>query len=981
MARIKIIPGVSLVLVFSILGVIFALGDAAYAGQFYPGGYDRCIANSGGRGHLPSIQYACQKASYRNQNACASWLGSASDSVSTEVWITVPKGAATAPLSLYGMCTDRTDTSSAMRIEEDGGSISGYDNFTRGAPWGNVTTKSATLDIARFKAVAEKIQRGNAIIYHKKVKVVRTHSDGASTDYDWTDIYLIEEEEEIIHGPLCEVWMPNSYRYSNENYGRTSIVVKVRNTSGRFGNTMSGAWHHDNPEGNDNGNPDFIGPIYAMPTDFIEWHSCYYPGVQATAFTDVSDINGTFVNGGAENSWSYEPYRSLVYEDQCMGYSPTVGYMQLYKGYERYIGKWENKYEVGADLGGAAGGDYGPGKYTWQADFEREGGRGMGTTKRSDTGNILTQNAWTGSPKEAEIEEDLPEHVIYDWVDHYDYPCGPNGTGPHTCHDPNGPGPGGAYWDPICTNRFSNAIKPASVDGGIARDKARVIIPYNFKNTTGVEIAHNDIYSGEYGITVNRAWVTVGTKYNSLTIADYATVVPYADVALFAYVTDQSDGGGADAISGMAGCDMIDAKQCVEIMRVSMKDLNAGGNLGGSTEDVPGMAGTYNIFDAAAGDYMCFVTAVTPYTSGADDVTGDSAGDGMWKYGMPDCQIISKKPTFQVWGDSLYSVGNVNAYVGAKRNLYSSYFSGKSNLCGSVCFAITGGGSIATINFGSWVEESVILRDGLTSTVASGAATGLNTNYAGAGTTGEFCRARSPLSFANNCSSTNTVGASKINSEMIQNPQKRQELINYWIGSGTDKGSCGSVWGGTCRKLESANNKNIYYVSGGNLFVSGNIPQNTTYLVKASGSVTINGDLRYNNGAYDHIGAIPKVIIYAQNFYIGCNVNEVDAILITAPGGHTDTCSGGGDVSNPARSNQLKVFGTVMTDYLTLGRTFGSAANQGGRTDQFGVPADGSAAEIFDYDSTMLMWGEFMSGSGESDTLNTTYQHELAPRY
>lgn len=985
---------------------VFLLNSAVYAYQFYyknnPNGENQCLANSGGRSHLHSIQFACNRAYHGDggpQNACASWIGSASDSTNNDIYISVPKGTATATLSLYGMCTDNPNTSAKMQIKWDGGSLSGGDNFTRGAPWGNMTARTIYLDVAKFKVAAATqpygwiTKNGTSTTYHLGVGLIRQHGGTSSHDWDIAFIHLTEGEVEKPVQNLCQAWMPSSYPASNANSGRTTIVVKARNTAGRFGGTLSGAWHHDNPEGNSPAGE--VGPIYAMPTDVIQWHSCYYPGVQATAFTEVSDINGIMVNGGANGSGSYEPHESLVYRDTaagCMGYYPVVGYKQLYQGYREKVGEWQNRYQVGTALGSASGGDYGPGQYAWRSDFERDGNRGMGTRKRSDVGNILTQIGITGAPKAASISSRTPQHTVHEWQDRYDYSCDPYGVNkilnpmyvdPHNCLNPNGP-----FWDPYdCPgdNHFANAIKPASVDTGKATDKARVIIPYNFKLDTGVEVATNEIYAGEYGMTVTRAWVRVGTKYNNLTIADYATVVPKAEVALFAYVSTHNDGGGGGSVTTNASCDMIDGKQCVEIKRVSFTDLNAGGNLSGSTDDVPGMSGTYNVFDAAAGDYMCFVAAVSPYTSGADDATGDYAGDGQWKFGYPACQIITKKPSFQVWGDSLYSVGSINTSVGEKLNIYNSYFTSKSNLeKNGVRFKATGGGS-TKIYFGSWVEESLMLRDGLTGTVASGAAMGLNSNYAGVGASGAFCSTRSPLSFANNCRD-GAGGPSGVGGEMVGRSginslvANREELIDYWIGSGTYKGSCGNVWGGTCQVLESANNKDIYYVSGGNLTVGGNIPQNTTYLVKATGTVTIN-NLRYNNGVYNSIGAIPKVIIYAQNFNIACGVSEVDAILITAPGGHTDTCAGGGDVNSSARSVQLKIFGTVMTDSITLGRTYGAAANQGGRTDPYGTPSDGAAAEIFDYDSTILMWSEFMSGSGESDTLNTTYQHELAPRY
>ena len=40
-----------------------------------------------------------------------------------------------------------------------------------------------------------------------------------------------------------------------------------------------------------------------------------------------------------------------------------------------------------------------------------------------------------------------------------------------------------------------------------------------------------------------------------------------------------------------------------------------------------------------------------------------------------------------------------------------------------------------------------------------------------------------------------------------------------------------------------------------------------------------------------------------------------------------------------------------------------------------------AAAEVFDFDSSILLWSEFMASSSETDTLQPVYQVEIAPRY
>lgn len=993
MRKIRVFSILSLVSTVSFLVAAFVLGGVAYAGQFYPDGYQRCLASSGGRQNFNSIQYACREAVEsghgNGQNACASWLGTSATDTSQKVYIYITKGMTTAAINVYGMCTDRPNTSADMYTLYDGGSISGIGNFTRGAPWGNVTSRAGTLDIAKFKNGATVFTRGTTTVYYRFIGLIRGHSDAGSYDWDRYQIFLIESEAEPYNPNLCQAWMPSSYPASGSNGGTTSIVVKARNTAGRFGNAMSGAWHHDNanPTGE-------IGPIYAMPTDVIQWHSCYYPGVQASAKTDVSDINGTTVNGGADGTWEYEWSKSTyVYlpdgRENCQSHHPSVGYKRLYMGWMENLGRdWQNKYQVGSDLGSGAGGDYGPGEYSWRDDFQRDGNRGMGTTKGSDVGRVLTQRGITGIPIVSSIGSETPSHDIHDWVTHYrpkydDYTIaqwkllyGIDLSGEMEPYD---------VWEVVCTNSFSDDIRSASVHDGPATDSATVIVPYNFQNSTGVEVAQDVIYSAEE-IEVTKAWVRVGTRYNNLTIADYATVVPRVDVVMFAYVSSSSDGGGGGMISGNASCNNIDAKQCIEVKRASFTDLNAGGNLSGSTDDVPGLPGVYNAFDASAGDYMCFVTAVNPYTSGPDDAHGDSAGDGMWKFGYPACAVIAKKPTFQVWGDSLYSYkGGVEGNISKKRYLYHNYFRSKTNLGP---FKPKGGNYTIT-NFTSWVEESLNISNGATTTVASGAATGYKVgDKTRAGTTGTICDV-SPLTLSNaGCNINNGVGNSGILSTMISSSlvnsgdkTNRDELIKYWVGNGTVvKGSCGTRWGGTCKTVESASGETVRYVTGGSMSVSGTIGKRETYLVQSSGNVTIDSNLVYTNTNYTLVQDIPKVIIYANNIYINCWVERVDAILITKPGGTLNTCyNDGGDVNARQRSTQLKIFGTVLTDKIVLGRTYGAAAWNGSHNG--GKTTDEEPAEIFDYDSTIPMWSEYMSGSAETDTLQITYQHELAPRY
>lgn len=997
------IPKIILGMFVCFLSLNLVLADSAKAGQFYPNGYAQCLASSGHANIYSVWYYACQKAIEKNQNACATWLGGG-DSHSTKVYASTLSG--TININYWGMCTDKADKASTLLIRPmeflSGDMRTGYNAvgikdcnddpsmcFTRTGNWGNPNSQGTTLDIAKFiQGLAPTVENGQTV-YRRWVFVLRYHSDSASLGADMSEIVLVvgqEPPKPVIESPetLCRRWAPSGFTGADMWHGTTTVDIRIKNLASRFGNTGYGDWNK--------------GIIYAMPTDEIQWTECYFGGTPGTGHTEVSSVNGgnkyyvdlrtdwcqNSSSGSVWNPGAFYPYRDV-------GSVPlSVPYYQLWTK----VQPWQNQWQIWGAGQVRRSGDSPNGSWSFNIFVNKSDAKRNGyLTQLGQAGQTFTEAGQTGNPQLVQINRSSPTATInksYYETTETDY------SSPKTCTVNTIFGPivvtSGDYcgyntyqlphYDGYsCTNRYERELRSATVVPGPHKDSASVLIPYNFINVTGVVLNSGEVYAGET-VDVQKVWTMTMPKANAVTKATYATQVPGAQIKVFAYVT--SDPGNGNMTNKMTsdgdGCNVIGsvAKQCIDIKSGS-KTLNAGGLLEGSRDDFYDMGGVYNAFDASAGDYICFVSSVFPATSGPDTQMG-TGGNGQWIYSSPACAIIAKKPTFQVWGDGMYSAGSINANIGAKRNIYSSYFSGRTNLCkNGVCFDPKTA-STPTIYFNSWVEESLILKNGLTSSVASGAATGLNSNYAGTGTTGEFCKARSPLTFANDCKNnggTNAMGKSGIDSGVGD----RQELIDYWIGSGTDVGSCGSVWGGTCRRLESANNKNIRYVSGGNLSVSGTIPQNTTYLVKASGTVTVS-NLRYNTGSYDHIGAIPKVIIYAPNINIACGTSEVDAILITAPGGHVDTCAGGGDENDPARSVQLKIFGTVMTDSITLGRTYGAAANEtGSRTDPYGTPSDGAAAEIFDYDSTILMWSEFMSGSGESDTLNTTYQHELAPRY
>lgn len=567
-----------------------------------------------------------------------------------------------------------------------------------------------------------------------------------------------------------------------------------------------------------------------------------------------------------------------------------------------------------------------------------------------------------------------------------------------------------------CTNRYEDTFVEATVEQDEKKDDASVDVPYNYKNYTGVVINSPYIYAGET-VTVDKIMMDVGPKYNGVTQDTYATKVPYATTRLFAYASDSSNGRGATSnytISWSSdGCAMIGGAakdgQCVEMPSLhTIYTLNSAGNLGLyedyynslSYEDkrwanrydyennyrvYSGYLGerTYNAFDIAAGDYMCFVAAIYPASSGSDYQMG-TQGDEMWRYSSPTCVVVAKKPTFQVWGGDIYSVNKLYAATASKRNVYRSYIGNVRNN-----FTTSGGGATY---FGSWSEHGVTIKDASTSTVASGAST------APYGNSGPFCKDRSPLTFSNDCSrSSSSAGNSGIPSGVGNN---RDDLIKYWLGSDYgDLAKNGSDWieintdGGGIIEYQHVTGNWRYETTdqqdGGTIMLE----KGKTKIWVVDGRATFRANFKIPAMSNVGVKDIPKFIVYAQNINILCDVTEIHAILITKPGGKIRTCVTDDDrtstyeipdANSSKRSKQLRIFGTVITDYIDLDRTYGGGATKNLSSDNHEVRQitnEDKPAEIFDFDPTILLWTEQRSSTTETSSLQTVYQKEVAPRY
>ena len=954
--------------VFSVLFVGIAIGNDCFAGSRFVNNYQACLNASGGRGGIQAIKQACEWAAGKDnpagENGCSLWIGSVSDSVNPEIPVYGETGVI--DIMFWGTCTDRSDTTSQIKVEGDNGSIVTAGKSLTRTVMPAVSGTKTQLDVAKFIAGATKTPGECEDRYTRHVKVWRWHSDGLSSapqDYDIT-LKVIKKE--------CGPEKNRCEDFCTVTPGKTSIVLVGRNE--RFRDNGFKTWIHEK-EGNN--------PIYARPEDSIEWMSCYCPGVQTEAMKDVSHVNGQYIGGTLEE----------LSTEECANPGPKIQYEKLHNAYKTTgHGEWQNQFELGYGFNSGFNGTH-TFKIGDSTRQEVKDEHWVGKAVSNDVGEELVQNATTGEPIIASISSETPSKNAK-----FECSCG-------YCDDAE---PGDDceedYTCACCTNFYSGdhggAIINADVTDGPDTDQVRVKVPYNFENSTEVELGGGSfVYSGAMGVVkVVKVTANVGERQNQVVNDTYATIVPESKIRLFMYVSSYDQSGESSMIEGSGeGCDVLENKQCKRIMREdNFGELNSSGNLNGDTKVWDEVSGkSYNAFDASAGDYLCLASALWPYSVNGDiDMTG---GDGQWIYSTPKCKIIAKRPTFQVWGGSLYSVGSITAEYNKKVNIYYNYINNYNS--DNSKFKLTSG---SNIYFTPWVEQSLILRDGTTEAVASGAATGLSNSVAGVGIKNlELCKGQAALSFANYssavtgpCNPANKVGKSGIDSGI----KDREELIKYWVGdTSTDNTPANLTLNlnnpdAVGKAKESASGEKIRYAySKGDLNLKGdNIPKKTTYLIKSDGTVTIKSDLKYNDTNIS-FAQIPKLIIYAKNVNIECGVGEVDAIIITKTGGGVvNTCSNApANVSAKERSNRLKIFGMVITDKIELERTYGSAANGwncgGGHNsckDPEGIiPSDGAAAEVFDFDSSILMWSELMAGSNESDTLQTVYQHELAPRY
>ncbi len=483
----------------------------------------------------------------------------------------------------------------------------------------------------------------------------------------------------------------------------------------------------------------------------------------------------------------------------------------------------------------------------------------------------------------------------------------------------------------------------------ISSKEAMIYVPYNFKNSISIDTSKLVLYAGEAIPATFKPSVKVEPKENSKTTSSigekYATKVDNPSVRICVY--EESVG--------------LDEESDCEQKDYDGWDVDEDGG----DADLAGLKLQRKIVpDVPAGTTICISAGVYPASSGAEDNWSNPRGDDTWAT-TEKCMLVAKKPSFQVWGGDVFVEENANVPLADKILLVDPV---------SVR---------APRRFGSWGELSVeIGSGGNRGNLFSGAALGFagnvggelspNYSYLKNGKTAEY------TGKGNNVNPGIDPGGG-----VIDNPDSDNKgALNY---------SGGSMIGieDFAKKIGEKIDNDDKEVVRGDFEIEDpeseglNFGPNAKKMYVIDGDIIINKDIMYS-GEYETLESIPKVIIYANNIIINCNVERIDAILIAE--GNIETCPfAEGDekkdnLGSPARSVQLRINGAVIAGgSVSFDRSYGAATGANSI-----IPA-----EIINMDPSWYLWAADVKLNNTTSTAGTkndglmipTYVRELPPRY
>lgn len=448
---------------------------------------------------------------------------------------------------------------------------------------------------------------------------------------------------------------------------------------------------------------------------------------------------------------------------------------------------------------------------------------------------------------------------------------------------------------------------------------ASVVVPYNYENTTSISNNDNEtMYAGET-FTLKYKYI-VSPRTNNLTTNStsekYATGVPNPQWRVKIVVN------GEEILTSV-----VDMNDDV-LQKVSLNEIGVQRSSDKQT--------SFIVPDVPAGTTVCVASMIYPANSGGYDSLNMN-GSNTWTESELKCFKVAKKPNLQVWGGGVYSSGKIQTTVSAKKHL-----------AGVNAYSPDGKNDYHV--FGSWGELEVVSLGAVTG-FASGASTGYPMGSVEKSL--NFC-VRSVLTFANeNCS---RGGAGVLGGSSQETVKKNRDDLIAELRNGQSR-------------------DNIQYNEVvGDVTVGGDEKPSVgaTKIIKAEGTIIINGNIDFlDSYSYSTIEDVPKLVLYANNIKINCEVTRVDAVLIAE--NDVDTCgnANGADINSSIYSNQLRINGAVIANTLTARRTYGAS------TGEYSI----IPAEVINYDSTLYLWGTNNTSITKTGKLTTTYLREAAPRY
>ncbi|MBO7657427.1 hypothetical protein J6S55_02200 [Candidatus Saccharibacteria bacterium] len=290
---------VSLILGVFIFSILVLPGNC-FADSKYNNNKTKCLKDAGTLKNIESVDWACGKAADGNQNGCALWIGNAASATVPKIYVKSLTGTAT--VMYWGTCTDLTDKPSNIFVENDNNSI-GDDGVN--LPWGIQSTyaftrpvmkrsattpvavsgRGTTLNIANFVSGGgvTKTETECGTEYTRKVTVWRSHGTDpksrSSMDQDIT--VVVTDKPGCGEDPDTCAILGGTFKE-----GVTNISLGVKNTDLYMRSGGSEDWKVSTAA-----KP---ATVYAKPGDRIAWHTCYYPGMQASSVlnAEVSEVIG-----------------------------------------------------------------------------------------------------------------------------------------------------------------------------------------------------------------------------------------------------------------------------------------------------------------------------------------------------------------------------------------------------------------------------------------------------------------------------------------------------------------------------------------------------------------------------------------------------------------------------------------------------------------------------------------------------------------